>query len=35
MNDYVSHQIQKNKKVYCYTVYENWIDIRNTIDYNE
>ena len=33
MNDYISHQITKNKKVFCYPVYENWIDIGNKIDY--
>jgi dTDP-glucose pyrophosphorylase len=33
MNDYISHQIKKNKKVFCYPVYENWIDIGNKIDY--
>jgi dTDP-glucose pyrophosphorylase len=33
MNDYISQQLKKNKKVYCYPIYENWIDIGNKIDY--
>ena len=33
MNDYISQQLKKNKKVYCYPIYENWIDIGNKLDY--
>lgn len=34
MNEFISHQIKKNKKVCCYPVYENWIDIGNKNDYS-
>lgn len=33
MNDFLSQQLKKNKKVFCYPIYENWIDIGNKIDY--
>ena len=33
MNDLISKQLKKNKKVFCYPVYENWIDIGNKLDY--
>ena len=33
MNEYITKQIKKNKKVFCYPVYENWIDIGNKIDF--
>lgn len=33
MNEYISQQIKKNKKVFCYPVYENWIDIGSKTDF--
>jgi len=33
MNEFITQQLKKNKKVFCYPVYENWIDIGNKIDY--
>ena len=33
MNEYIAQQIKKNKKVFCYPVYENWIDIGSKIDF--
>ena len=33
MNEHITKQIKKNKKVFCYPVYENWIDIGNKIDF--
>lgn len=33
MNEYITQQLKKNKKVFCYPIYENWIDIGNKIDY--
>ena len=27
--------IKKNTKVYCYPIYENWIDIGNKVDYKK
>lgn len=33
MNDLISKQLKKNKRVFCYPVYENWIDIGNKLDY--
>jgi len=33
MNEYITQQIKKNKKIFCYPVYENWIDIGNKVDF--
>ena len=33
MNDYITQQIKKNKKIFCYPVYENWIDIGSKVDF--
>ena len=33
MNEFITRQLKKNKKIFCYPVYENWIDIGNKIDY--
>jgi dTDP-glucose pyrophosphorylase len=33
MNELITQQLKRNKKVFCYPVYENWIDIGNKIDY--
>ena len=33
MNDFINRQLKKNKKVYSYPVYENWIDIGNKADF--
>lgn len=33
MNEYITNQLKKNKRVFCYPVYENWIDIGNKIDF--
>jgi dTDP-glucose pyrophosphorylase len=33
MNEYVTQQLKRNRKVFCYPTYENWIDIGNKIDY--
>jgi len=33
MNEYITQQLKKNKKVFCYPIYENWIDIGNKIDF--
>jgi dTDP-glucose pyrophosphorylase len=33
MNELITQQLKKNKKVFCYPVYENWIDIGNKLDY--
>lgn len=35
MNEFITQQIKKNKKVFCYPVYENWIDIGNKIDFKK
>ena len=35
MNEFISQQIKKNTKVYCYPIYENWIDIGNKVDYKK
>ena len=32
MNDLIVEKLKKNKKVLCYPIYENWIDIGNKID---
>ena len=34
MNELITNQLKKNKKIFCYPIYENWIDIGNKIDYN-
>ena len=34
MNDYIIHQLKK-EKVFCYPIYENWIDIGNKIDFQK
>lgn len=33
MNDLITAQLKKDQKVFCYPIYENWIDIGNKIDY--
>jgi len=33
MNEFITNQLKKNKKVYCYPIYENWIDIGNKTDF--
>tara|TARA_B100001057_G_C22678303_1_gene882732 strand:+ start:102 stop:353 length:252 start_codon:yes stop_codon:yes gene_type:complete len=33
MNEFIIKQLKKNKNVFCYPVYENWIDIGNKIDF--
>ena len=33
MNELITTQLIKKKKIFCYPVYENWIDIGNKIDY--
>lgn len=33
MNDFITHQLKNNKKVFSYPVYENWIDIGNKVDF--
>ena len=33
MNDLINRQLKKNKKVYSYPIYENWIDIGNKADF--
>lgn len=33
MNELITTQLKKNKKVFCYPIYENWLDIGNKIDY--
>ncbi len=33
MNQYITNQLKKNKRVFCYPVYENWVDIGNKIDF--
>ena len=33
MNELITHQLKKNKNVYCYPIYETWVDIGNKIDY--
>ena len=33
MNDFIAQQLKRNKKVYSYPIYENWIDIGNKIDF--
>jgi len=33
MNEFITKQLKKNKKIFCYPIYENWIDIGNKIDY--
>ena len=35
MNELIIRQLKKNKKVLCYPVYENWIDIGNKIDFKK
>ena len=34
MNDLINRQLKKNKKIYSYPIYENWIDIGNKTDFN-
>ena len=34
MNEFITEQIKKRKKVFCYPVYENWVDIGNKLDFN-
>lgn len=33
MNEFIMYQLKKKKKIFCYPVYESWIDIGNKIDY--
>tara|TARA_A100001011_G_scaffold398094_1_gene501334 strand:+ start:3319 stop:4332 length:1014 start_codon:yes stop_codon:yes gene_type:complete len=33
MNEFITQQLKKNKKIFCYPVYENWIDIGNKVDF--
>jgi dTDP-glucose pyrophosphorylase len=33
MNEFITKKIKNNKKVLCYPIYENWIDIGNKIDF--
>lgn len=33
MNELITAQLKKKKKIFCYPIYENWIDIGNKIDY--
>ena len=33
MNELITHQLKKKKNVYCYPIYETWVDIGNKIDY--
>ncbi len=33
MNELITAQLKNKKKVFCYPIYENWIDIGNKIDY--
>lgn len=33
MNEFITQQLKKNKKVLSYPVYENWIDIGNKVDF--
>ena len=33
MNEFITQQLKKNKTVFSYPVYENWIDIGNKIDF--
>lgn len=33
MNDFITKQLKKDKKVFCYPIYERWIDIGNKLDY--
>ena len=34
MNEFITQQIKKNKNVFCYPIYEKWIDIGNKVDFN-
>jgi dTDP-glucose pyrophosphorylase len=34
MNELITNQLKKKKNIFCYPIYENWIDIGNKIDYN-
>ena len=34
MNEFITEQLKKRKKVFCYPVYENWVDIGNKLDFN-
>jgi dTDP-glucose pyrophosphorylase len=33
MNEFINKQLKKNKKIFSYPIYENWIDVGNKIDY--
>jgi dTDP-glucose pyrophosphorylase len=33
MNEFITQKLKKNKKVFCYPIYENWIDIGSKIDF--
>ena len=33
MNELISQQLKKNKNVFSYPIYENWIDIGNKGDF--
>jgi len=34
MNEFITEKIKKRKKIICYPVYENWVDIGNKLDFN-
>ena len=33
MNELIMSQLRRKKKVFCYPIYENWVDIGNKIDF--
>jgi len=33
MNEFINQKLKNNKKVLCYPIYENWVDIGNKIDF--
>jgi NDP-sugar pyrophosphorylase family protein len=33
MNELIMNQLRRKKKVFCYPIYENWVDIGNKIDF--
>ena len=33
MNEFITKTLKNNKKVLCYPIYENWVDIGNKIDF--
>ena len=33
MNEFIMNQLKRKKKVFCYPIYESWIDIGNKIDF--